>query len=118
MRLVTVNRRDYPGSTPLSETEREQLDKISELQDKDLAAKDLREYMKNEAKKVYDFLVKYVSEEDIPVEGGIIIAGWSFGMATILGLLSNIEGFSANEVELRAYIKHAVLYGNTPNIHI
>lgn len=74
--------------------------------------------MKTEAKKVHDFLVEYVSREDIPVQGGIIVAGWSFGIATILGLLANIEDFSANEVELRAYIKHAVLYGEVSILRI
>ncbi|KAF5325178.1 hypothetical protein D9619_009903 [Psilocybe cf. subviscida] len=112
VRLVTANRPDYPGATPLSDTERKQLDDITHTakEDPESAAKALLEHIKQDSKKAYDFLVEFVSKESIPIEGGVIVAGWSFGAATILGLLANAKTFASKEVDLRSYIKHFVLY--------
>ncbi|KAF5327574.1 hypothetical protein D9619_004341 [Psilocybe cf. subviscida] len=112
VRLVAANRPDYPGATPLSEQERMQLNNISETanQDSDSAANALLDYIKENTKKLCDFLAEFILREDVPVEGGIVVAGWSVGAADVLGLLANADAVSSKEVDLRSYIKHLVIY--------
>lgn len=115
IRLVTVNRPGYPGATPLSELERKKLDKVSEgqLTNKEFGAAVVLDHIKASAKKAYDFLVQYVSGQGIQVSGGIIVIGWSFGSLIVLGLLAYADDFLTNDsdINLRAYLKHVVLYG-------
>jgi hypothetical protein len=117
VRLVTVNRPDYPGATPLSDKERMQLGDIAQTVDQDsqLAANALLHYIKENAMKAYDFLEELICCENIPAAGGIILAGWSFGVSTILGLLANANAISSKKVDLRSYIKHLVIYGEYIN---
>ncbi|KAF5326977.1 hypothetical protein D9619_004815 [Psilocybe cf. subviscida] len=113
VRLVTANRPDYPGATPLTEKERMQLHDIAKTADQDpqSATNAFHDYIKENAKKTHDFLVEFISRESIPAGGGIILAGWSFGAISILGLLANANAVSSKEFDLRSYIKHVVLYG-------
>ncbi|KAF5327565.1 hypothetical protein D9619_004821 [Psilocybe cf. subviscida] len=115
VRLVTANRPDYPGATPLTDKERIQLHNIAKTADQDSqsAANAFRDYIKENAKKTHDFLVEFISREGIPAGGGIILAGWSLGAATILGLLANANAVSSKDFDLCSYIKHVVLY-DTP----
>lgn len=108
-RIVLVNRRDYPDSEPYTEEERRLLS--SAQGSTSGAAADLKEYMKARARELYNFLVKFVTDEDIAVDS-IVLAGWSFGSAWMLALLTHAATFPVNDVELDKYIRRVILYGS------
>ncbi|KAL0563146.1 hypothetical protein V5O48_018930 [Marasmius crinis-equi] len=83
LRIVALNRRDYPGSTPFSDVELEDLKSGDEAR----------------ARRVFDsaglhialFLRKLIEEEGIPLpseeagrRGGIAVMGWSLGALTAM----------------------------------
>lgn len=107
-RIVLVNRRDYPDSTPLDEKDLQLLSSTESNPDE--AAANVQAYMKNRARELYDFLVDFVAEEDIHVNS-LVLAAWSFSSAWILALLAHVSTFPVNDVELDKYIRRVVLYG-------
>lgn len=119
VRLVAANRPGYQGATPLSDKERMQLNDISKTADHDseLAANNLLDYLRENTKKLCDFLVEFICTEDVPAVGGIVLAGWSLGAVDIFGLLANASAISSKGVDLRSYIKHLILYGKCPNVY-
>jgi hypothetical protein len=104
VRVVLVQRRDFPGSDPLSDEERAQLDGTEHLE----------EYMTQRAKDVHDFLSAFVVQNSIPKKtasgGGIILCTWSFGGTWLTAFLSNAPSFKGG-VDLSDYVKQAILYG-------
>ncbi|KAI0319504.1 Alpha/Beta hydrolase protein [Amylostereum chailletii] len=90
LRLVTVNRRDYPGSTPLSD------DDVAAVKSTD---EDRRtEFFRKQAFELAAFLAWFVQQETIPSfvidgegrrHGGIVLLGWSHSTAFTLDLLAN-----------------------------
>lgn len=70
--------------------------------------------MKNRARELWDFLVEFVSEEDIPPangnNGGIILATWSFGGTWMTAFLANLTSFPVNDVDLQGYVRRTILY--------
>lgn len=108
-RIVLMNRRDYPNSAPYTEEERRLL--LSAQGSTPEAAAGLKEYMKARARELYDFLVKFVTDEDIAVNS-LLLAGWSFGSAWMLALLTHAATFPVNDVELEKYIRRVILYGS------
>ncbi|KAI0317833.1 alpha/beta-hydrolase [Amylostereum chailletii] len=107
-RIITVNRRDYPGSGPYSDEERLML--TTALESTPEAAETMREYMKARGREVYDLLRGLIVDENLPLDGGIIIAGWSYGSSWMLALLASISSFPANDVEVAKYIHRVVTY--------
>ncbi len=68
-RLVLVNRRDYPGSTPYSEEERALIAPLHEdarTQDFAKARENGLQFMANRAREVYGLLEDLVRREHIP----------------------------------------------------
>ncbi|EIM81598.1 alpha/beta-hydrolase [Stereum hirsutum FP-91666 SS1] len=106
-RIVLVNRRDYPDSAPYTEEEHRLL--ISARGSTPEAAADLKEYIKARARELYNFLSKFVTDEDIAVDS-LVLAGWSFGSAWMLALLTHAATFPVNDVELDKYIRRVILY--------
>jgi hypothetical protein len=118
-RLVLVNRRDFPGSEPYTDTERAQLaaaDKASEPE----AVSLLEGYMRDRAYEVFDFLCAFVKQEHIPKaqkhSGGIILCSWSFGGMWMTALLANLASFPPDKFDLTQYIRCTTLYGEFPLI--
>ena len=121
-RLVLVNRRDYPGSLPYSDDERNLLLSCFEPASSDevvLAKRreKLLAFMKNRAREIYDFLEELVAEGDIPVAqkerntGGIIVVGWSFGSTWMLALLASVGSFPVNDIALSRYVRRVICHG-------
>jgi len=89
LRIVTVNRRDYPGSTPLSDEDLASLASAEE---------EVRgEFFRQRAFEFGEFLAWFVQKEKIPpytvsadgkAEGGVVLLSWSAGTTSVLGLLA------------------------------
>lgn len=111
-RAVLVNRRDYPGSTPYNDTEKQLL--ASCLSDTADAANNIRSYIKDRAHELYDFLCDYAISENIlkiSGEGGMTVVGWSLGGNWITALLAHLEMFEGVEMTLRSYLNKFILLG-------
>ncbi|KAI0334193.1 hypothetical protein GY45DRAFT_1318644 [Cubamyces sp. BRFM 1775] len=120
-RILLVNRRDYPGSEPYSEAERASLPPISLLAgtgtaaDEAAALANLKAFMKERARELYDLLVQLVKNEDITAadrknnKGGIVVAGWSFGSSWMTALLANVAAFPVEDIKLSDHIRRVVL---------
>ncbi|EIM81546.1 alpha/beta-hydrolase [Stereum hirsutum FP-91666 SS1] len=116
-RIILVNRRDYPGSTPLDDSDRKNLSSFNSSTAE--AAQNIRSYMRDRARDVYDFLCELVAAECIPGVsdgGGIIMAAWSFGGSLITALLAYLKTFEVPDVVLGEYIRRFILLD--PHYHI
>ncbi|OSD03769.1 hypothetical protein PYCCODRAFT_1434156 [Trametes coccinea BRFM310] len=119
VRIILLNRRDYPGSKPLTDAEHALLPSTA-LESTDDAAQlattleNMETFMRDRARELYDFFVHLVEDGNIPAPdsqnkaGGIIIAGWSFGTGLITAFLANVASFPVNEVRLGDYIRRIV----------
>lgn len=110
IRIILVNRRDYPGSIPLGDTERTILESANSSHP--TAPDAINSYMKDRAQEFRDFLELLVIEENIPI-GSMVVAGWSFGSTFILALLAYAASLSTTRpsLDLTKYIKRMVIYG-------
>ena len=119
VRIVLVNRRDYLGSTPYSEDELSALKAAHSALpgNPDVARAALLGFMRDRAREVYDLLVKFVADNDVPPAspadntGGIIVSGWSFGSGLMIALLAYVAEFPITEVELGKYVRRVIFYG-------
>ncbi|KAA1470200.1 hypothetical protein DENSPDRAFT_676571 [Dentipellis sp. KUC8613] len=115
LRLVVVNRRDYPGSTRLTDEE------LQALASPD--AETRAEYFRQRALEFGEFLAWFVQNEKIPLytitdngkpEGGIVLLGWSSATTSILGLLAFPDRVPEKTREiLEPYFRAMCLY-DTP----
>ena len=118
-RVVLVNRRDYPGAAPHAKEARAVLDAAAaEVATDTAAARDkLLQYMEYNGRDVYDLLVGFVAENDIPKasteanSGGIVVGGWSFASGWMISLLAFADSFPVGSVDLGAYLRRVILYG-------
>lgn len=73
--------------------------------------------MRDRAREVYDLLVQFVIDNDIPVarpseeKGGIIVGGWSFASGWMMALLAHVAEFPIVEVELGKYVRRVIFDG-------
>lgn len=108
---MLVNRRGYPGATPVN------VAKLAKLEaalndDKTPGAVDVvRAHLRDHAKDLHEFLENFILEEKITKEGGIILAGWSLGTAFLNALLAHASTFPASKVNVASYIKRVVYNG-------
>ncbi|TFY52294.1 hypothetical protein EVG20_g10612 [Dentipellis fragilis] len=100
LRLVTINRREYPGSTPLSD------DDLRAVAVADVATG--REIFRRQSIEIARFLAWFLETESIPPAhdksgggetGGIILLGWSSGWAYIAPLLGDADTVPADLVQ-------------------
>jgi len=108
-RLILVNRRDYPGSTPLSDTELASLGS----QDMETRAKALAQ----QGLDIGLFLAWLIREEEIPPmsidvdgnqQGGIALVAWSLAHTPMAGFLAYADALPTDVLRslepcLRAY---------------
>lgn len=110
MRLVRINLRDYPGSTPLSKDAPGTAEEIIASMGQELAA----------------FLAWFVEAEHLPeisstssadekgtdLKGGLSILAWSMGNIPALSLLGNLDKVSQTRQDLLGkYVRSYVMLG-------
>lgn len=114
IRIVLVNRRDYPGSDPYTDVERSQLAAAATASEAE-ALRIVEDYMRDRARELFDFLAAYVKQEHIPTRrggcGGIVFCTWSFAATWMTTFLGNAALFSAGDIDLTQYLRRVVLYG-------
>ncbi|GLB39034.1 hypothetical protein LshimejAT787_0601960 [Lyophyllum shimeji] len=105
LRTVIWNRRDYPGSTPYTDAELEDLNQGGKV------------FLDRLAIQVADFLKQFIEKEKVPKitadrkAGGFAILGWSMGSATAMPLFSDPSLLSSELYALlEQYVKNLVLY--------
>ncbi|KAJ8074535.1 hypothetical protein PM082_015437 [Marasmius tenuissimus] len=105
VRIVSLNRREYPGSTPYSSPELEELHKGE------------KSFLDRLALHLARFLNAFIEEQEIPPisndreKGGIVLVGWSMGCVTSMTLLSNPGALFGGLYDLlERYVKGLVLY--------
>ena len=82
-----------------------------------VASANMRKFMDERARELYDFLVDFVRTNKIPVAhpdtnaGGIVIVGWSLATAWMTALLANVASFPVGDIKLRDYIRCVLLHG-------
>jgi len=108
VRIVLVNRRDYPGATATTEEDLTRLKAASAATPE--AAGILRAYIKDRAREVYALLESFIVTEGISQEGGLVVIGWSFGSVFLNALLVYAPAFPAGKVTVASYIKRVVAY--------
>ncbi|KAI0830065.1 hypothetical protein BC628DRAFT_1408261 [Trametes gibbosa] len=122
IRIILLNRRDYPGAQPYTAAERALLlsvssDAVDNAADAAVAKKNGEIFLKERAREIYEFLVELVRSKAVhPVDpanktGGIVIAGWSFGTVWMLALLTHVASFSeaVEDVDMTKYMRRVVL---------
>jgi hypothetical protein len=110
VRIVLVNRRDYPSSDSLSDEELEPLRSVASGNCTEPLDK-VKAYLKDRGQEVWQFLGELIKKEKITIDGGIILAGWSFGNTWMLSVLANHRDFLDVAVDPHPYIKKVMLYG-------
>ncbi|KZT18636.1 hypothetical protein NEOLEDRAFT_1173481 [Neolentinus lepideus HHB14362 ss-1] len=112
LRLVLLNRRDYPGSTPVFP---EEVDKIRST-DLNVNAAILREL----GLQIGSFLAWYVYAASIPSveigedgssKGGLAVLAWSSGNTLVSAAIANLSRLEEEKkVRLRGYLRAYVIY--------
>ncbi|KAI0755699.1 hypothetical protein C8Q74DRAFT_1305136 [Fomes fomentarius] len=97
VRIVSVNRRDYPGATPYTDRDRALLQTAADATESSVALKALLTFMNERARELHDFLVE-----------GIVIVGWSLGAAWMTALLANVGSFPVSDIKLSDYVRRVV----------
>ncbi|RDX41295.1 hypothetical protein OH76DRAFT_1412218 [Lentinus brumalis] len=116
-RVIALNRRDYPGSEPYSDDERAILARLATASPDSPAAKaEAREFMRERAREVFDYLVDLVERERIPpaqgdgedAKGGIVLAGWSLGAIWALAFLAHAPSLYSPQLDLCKYVRRVI----------
>ena len=112
VRIVLVNRRDYPGSVPIGDDDRSLL--VSANSSTHDVLDNLQLYMKARAQEFHDFLLSFAVKEHIG-PSSMIVAGWSFGATWILSLLAYAPSLPVihGSQPLYKFIKRVVAYGKS-----
>ncbi|TCD62623.1 hypothetical protein EIP91_006637, partial [Steccherinum ochraceum] len=109
LRLVAINMRDYPGSTPNTEEE------LADLGSDDPQRQ--AKYIKSAALEIATFAAKAVVALKLPAldkntgKGGIAILGWSSGSLYTTALLAHAESLPAEEKDILArHLRTVILF--------
>ncbi|KAK1235460.1 hypothetical protein PQX77_001312 [Marasmius sp. AFHP31] len=111
LRIVVLSRRGYPGSTPFSASELEAL-QVRDDGNEALA----QEFHDDLGRHLWLFLRKFIEEEGVPPvrsgRGGIVVMGWSLGVAFPMAAFSNPDsvGDSRAYQLLERYVKGLMIY--------
>ncbi|KAI8973116.1 Alpha/Beta hydrolase protein [Trametes punicea] len=93
VRFVVINRRDYPGSTPLTP---EDLKLVTSGNDEEKAA-----FISDRGIEFASFIDHFIQHNEIPPisedgkSGGFAIVGWSLGNAVALSAVANLDALPA-----------------------
>ena len=110
LRIVAINRRDYPHSSPFSPAE---LDAMATGSDTDKAI-----FLSCRGLEIMTFIDKFIQQYDLPAisgdgkTGGVALAGWSLGNIVTCAAASSAERLSPNvKFRLAKYLRALVLQG-------
>ena len=119
LRLVLLNRRDYPGSTPLSDDDLRLLSEDSTPEDNAL-------FLRLRALELSEFLAWYIRKEAIPPTrklnsggnvGGMSIVAWSSANNLVLALLGNLEAVPQDARNfLEPYLHTYIHFGTSQHV--
>ena len=119
-RIVTVNRRDYPGTTPYPPEELALLQPAAPGAAKSEFDMSL-EFARRRGQELLEFLVELIRERGIPEmlpgkkRSGIVVMGWSLGTVWMSALLGCLESPNNGNfgIDLSKYLRRVVLYGSS-----
>lgn len=109
VRVVLVNRRGYPGTAPFTEEEKVQHAALQERTPE--GGKATRDFFRYRAREILEILEKFIVEEKIAKEGGVILSAWSLGTLTLNAFLTYAPTLPVGKVDVVSYIKFAIPYG-------
>ncbi|KAI0052195.1 hypothetical protein FA95DRAFT_1586852 [Auriscalpium vulgare] len=111
LRLVLVNRRDYPGSSPITDEELAPITPPNATNDTQAA------FVRSRGVEIAEFLARFIREKDVPpvqhvdgrTIGGLALIGWSSANGTLAGMFGNLDAVRTEAREtvgpyLRNYI--------------
>lgn len=111
-RVVALNLRDYPGSTPCTD------DEVENICSTDASTQELA--VRAQGKEIATFIKNFVAAENPPAvkevdgkkTGGVAVMSWSLGNAWSLSLLANLEYIDdATRFVLEKWLRTFILYG-------
>jgi len=114
IRIVLLNRHDYPGSEPLSDDEFQPYQTAASSEDVAIALAATRTCARDRAHELYEFLQTFVEHEKISAKGGIVISGWSLSGTLVTAFLAYANTFPPGKIDLIPYIRYCIMY-NTPS---
>ena len=139
MRLVTLNRRGYAGSTPFSEEETSLIDPMasdtsSEDETPSATARSNRvvsghymTFLQQRGAEMARFLAWFIEKERIPPQfkdagrtsGGISLLGWSLGNVTTLSMLAFASTLDPGLMKkLEPYLRKVIIFGKHLSLKI
>ncbi|KAH9830742.1 Alpha/Beta hydrolase protein [Rhodofomes roseus] len=119
VRLVTLNMRDYPGSTPFTDAE------LAAMRGPDRNGQ--RTQLHKRGFEIAAFVIWFIRKESIPplrldgekTSGGISVLGWSWGNTMSLSFVARATELSKQDQEfLEAYMRALVIYEPAPHSSI
>ncbi|KAI0655017.1 hypothetical protein C8Q70DRAFT_924665 [Cubamyces menziesii] len=117
IRVLLLNRRDYPGSQPYSEEDLALLRPVKNDGGDAQTLDNLWAFTRDRAVELYTWLATSVTDGTIRSfdrttrTGGIVLAGWSLGTVWMMSLLAHGDlACSVSDVDLRKVIRRVVLY--------
>jgi hypothetical protein len=112
LRIIYVNQREYPGSSPLNERE------LANLSSNDPERQSAS--VRDQALELATFIARFIETEHIPAPkcidgktvGGISILGWSQGNVLLFGLLAHASALDSHTNSLlERYMRTPIVYG-------
>ncbi|KAK7056283.1 hypothetical protein VNI00_002836 [Paramarasmius palmivorus] len=115
IRLVVINRRDYPGSTALTEDELGVFSDTSESLEQNARRVD---FTRARGLELITFMDLFIQEHNLPPIsevngkkiGGVALLGWSLGNASTMPAIAEIANVSeSTKVRLNAYLRTLIM---------
>lgn len=114
LRLVLLNTRDYPGSSPYTE------DDLSIMTSGGFDRQET--FIRDQGHEIATFLLEYIRATNIPpyrtsdegegVPGGLVLLAWSMGNLFTMSMLGNAMSFPEDtQTTLHKYLRMVVLHG-------
>ncbi|KAJ7235286.1 Alpha/Beta hydrolase protein [Mycena haematopus] len=108
LRIISVNRREYPGSSPYSA---EELTVFADGNDTERAS-----LLEQQGRDLAMFVDSLITELSIPQAGGIALIGWSMGALFVLALIACIETLPIATQERLSSRVHSVIMLQAPSL--
>lgn len=112
VRVVTINRRNYPGSTPYTAAEVDILNNGSDEQK--------TTFLNAQGNHLTTFIDKFIQQNHLPAistdgkQGGIAVLGWSLGNTLSLASISNLDSAPADvQARFTKYLRSIIMLGKS-----